>query len=174
MSVDYKWKVVMLGDFAVGKTSLVRRYVYDEFSDSYLTTIGVKVTRKDVAINDSLKADLLLWDIAGSDKFIKISPDYLKGASAGIIVADLTRKSTIENIPEHIDLLRSVNPSAMIFIALNKSDMSSNTEEQLKNTKNWISGNQFESIFITSAKDGSNIESLFKNLTSSVYQGIRR
>jgi len=174
MSVDYKWKIVLLGDFAVGKTSLVRRYVYDEFSDSYLTTIGVKVTRKDVAINDSIRADLLLWDIAGSDKFMKISPDYLKGASAGIIVADLTRRSTIDNIPEHIDLLQSVNPSAIVFIALNKSDISPNADEHINKTRDMLSGKTFGSLIATSAKDGSNIDALFREITSMIFQAIQK
>ena len=174
MSADYKWKVVLLGDFAVGKTSLVRRYVYDEFSDSYLTTIGVKVTRKDVVINDSVKADLLLWDIAGSDKFMKISPDYLKGASAGLIVADLTRKSTIYSIAEHIELLRSVNKDARIFIALNKSDLVSNPGEHIKITQDKLAGNFSGSIIATSARDGSNINNLFQNLSSSILQGITK
>ena len=172
MSTDYKWKIVLLGDFAVGKTSLVRRYVYDEFSDSYLTTIGVKVTRKDVVINDSVKADLLLWDIAGSDKFMKISPDYLKGASAGIIVADLTRKSTIDSISGHIELLRSVNKNAHIFIALNKSDLISNADEYIKKTQDKLAGSFSGTITATSARDGSNIIILFQNLSSSILQGI--
>lgn len=172
MSTDYKWKVVLLGDFAVGKTSLVKRYVYDEFSDSYLTTIGVKVTRKDVVINESVKADLLLWDIAGSDKFMKISPDYLKGASAGIIVSDLTRKSTIDTIAEHIDLLHSVNKNAYISIALNKSDLVKNAEEYTRIVQDNLAGNVYGKVMATSAKDGLNINALFHDLSLSILQGI--
>lgn len=171
MGSEYKWKIVMVGDFAVGKTSLVRRFVYDEFSDSYLTTIGVKVTKKEVVINNSINADLLLWDIAGSDKFTKISPEYIKGASAGIIVADLTRKDTIENISSHVDLLQSVNPDMYIFIAMNKSDLVKNTEEFFELAGRILKNNNVESIVATSAKDGLNIESLFDNLCHTIYKG---
>ena len=118
----YKWKIVMMGDFAVGKTSLVRRFVYDEFSDSYLTTIGVKVTKKDINLENA-SASLLIWDIAGSDRFNIVSPEYIKGASGGIIVADLTRESTIESIQMHSDMILSVNPDAVIVVALNKTDL---------------------------------------------------
>jgi small GTP-binding protein len=172
MAADYKWKVVMLGDFAVGKTSLVKRFVYDEFSDSYLTTIGVKVTRKDVLINNFVKADLLLWDIAGSDKFIKFTPEYVKGAFAGIIVGDVTRKSSIDNILFHIELLLNVNPEALVFIALNKSDLVERTEEYISITSDKLKGIAYKSITPTSAKDGNNVNVLFQNISMSILQGI--
>ena len=174
MNFEYKWKIVLLGDFAVGKTSLIRRYVYDEFSDSYLTTIGVKVTRKDIIINNSVKADLLLWDIAGSDKFIKISPDYLKGASGGIIVGDLTRKSTIDSITEHVELLRSVNNDALISIALNKSDLVSNTNEYIAMTRDKLENSSNVIVLATSAKDGSNINTLFHDLSFSILKSVMK
>ena len=171
MDLNYKWKIVMVGDFAVGKTSLVRRFVYDEFSDAYLTTIGVKVTKKEVIINESVNADLLLWDIAGGDKYTKISSEYIKGSSAGIIVADLTRKNTIENISEHADLLHSVDPDIYLFIALNKSDLVENTAEFLELAQDSLKGKNINSIAVTSAKNGFNIDKLFNELSLSIYKG---
>ncbi|HNX23133.1 MAG TPA: Rab family GTPase [Spirochaetota bacterium] len=173
MASGYKWKVVMVGDFAVGKTSLVRRFVYDEFSDSYLTTIGVKVTKKEVAVSDAISADLLLWDIAGSDKFTKILPEYIRGASAGIIVADLTRRNTIENIPEHAELLRSENPYMDIYVALNKSDLVENAEEYVELAEDGTKGKNIKLTITTSAKDGSNIDDLFTRLFNSLLEGIQ-
>jgi len=151
MGADYKWKIVMVGDFAVGKTSLVRRFVFDEFSDSYLTTIGVKVTRKEVLMKNSAVADLLLWDIAGSDKFTKISPEYIKGASAGIIVADASRKNTIENISGHAELLKNVNPDMHIFTALNKCDLVENIDDWIKFTEENMKDSYIRLITPTSA-----------------------
>ena len=173
MASGYKWKVVMVGDFAVGKTSLVRRFVYDEFSDSYLTTIGVKVTKKEVAVSDAISADLLLWDIAGSDKFTKILPEYIRGASAGIIVADLTRRNTIENIPEHAELLRSENPYMDIYVALNKSDLVENAEEYVELAEDGTKGKNIKLTITTSAKSGSNIDNLFTRLCNSLLEGIQ-
>lgn len=170
MGSDFKWKVVMVGDFAVGKTSLIRRFVYDEFSDSYLTTIGVKVTKKEVAIKDSASADLLLWDIAGSDKFTKISPEYIRGASAGVIVADLARKNTIENIPIYIELLKKENPSMSIFIALNKYDLFQNKDENPDTVQNISKSENVKLIIYTSAKDGMNVENLFVKMGHVIYE----
>lgn len=170
MDSDYKWKIVMVGEFAAGKTSLVRRFVNDEFSDSYLTTIGVKVTRKEVTINDKSSADLLLWDIAGSDKFTRISPEYIKGASAGIIVADLTRKNTIENISEHVDLLKSVNPDMYICAAFNKSDLVKNPEDYIKLYESSFNSNDINFILTTSAKNSMNVENLFNKMCTALYE----
>lgn len=170
MPVEYKWKIVMLGDFAVGKTSLVRRYVYDEFSDAYLTTIGVKVTKKEISINDG-SASLLLWDIAGSDRFTSISAEYLRGASGAVIVADITRGNTVENIRSHIDLALSVNPSAGIAVAINKVDLVMHGDEKLTRLRS----EEFRKslgcsteIYFTSAMNGENVESLFISLAESI------
>jgi len=169
MGSDYKWKIVMVGDFSVGKTSLVRRFVFDEFSDSYLTTIGVKVTKKELVINNSVIADFLLWDIAGSDKFTNISPEYIKGASAGIVVADLTRKITIENIPTHIELLKSENPSMKICVALNKSDLVEDIKESLQLAENGSKGSNVNLIIPTSARNGMNVEDMFVKLGNLIF-----
>lgn len=169
MGSDYKWKIVMVGDFSVGKTSLVRRFVFDEFSDSYLTTIGVKVTKKELVINNSVIADFLLWDIAGSDKFTNISPEYIKGASAGIVVADLTRKSTIENIPVHIELLKSENPLMNICIALNKSDLVEDIKDSLQLAENGSKGSNVSLIMPTSARNGMNVEDMFIKLGNLIF-----
>lgn len=90
-------KIVMLGSFAVGKTSLVARYVRSIFSEKYLTTIGVKVDKKEVALGDGLPTVLLLlWDIYGDDEFQAIRPSLLRGASGYFLVADGTRPSSLE------------------------------------------------------------------------------
>ncbi len=170
MSSEYKWKIVMVGEFAVGKTSLVRRFVSDEFSDSYLTTIGVKVTKKEVLIKNNITADLLLWDIAGSDKFTKISPEYIKGASAGIIVSDLTRKNTIDTVSAHVELLKSINPHMIICGALNKSDLIENPHDYIKIHESSFSRSDVDFVLETSAKTGLNVESLFSKLSNALYE----
>ena len=165
----------MMGDFAVGKTSLVRRFVYDEFSDSYLTTIGVKVTKKDIE-SDNAKASLLIWDIAGSDRFNIVSPEYIKGATGGIIVADLSRESTIESIQMHLDMILSINPDAVITVALNKADLVSDNKVKIDLTetqKKVASLKGCWACFLTSAKTGENVEEIFKNLTDKILNGNR-
>ncbi len=170
MAPEYKFKMVMLGDFAVGKTSIIRRFVFDEFGDTYLTTIGVKVTRKEAVLKNGAGADLLLWDIAGSDRFNEVSPEYVKGASAGIIVADVTRPSTIDSIQTHAEMIGKNNPEAVIAVALNKSDLSHDTNSVMKTARDIIDKlglNWYPSTVATSAKTGKNVNELLISLAEA-------
>ena len=90
-------KICMIGDFAVGKTSLVSRFVHSTFSDRYLTTVGVKIDTKLVELpsGDSLK--LVLWDLAGKSAFAEIDTSYLRDASGYLLVVDGTRPETVEH-----------------------------------------------------------------------------
>ncbi len=165
-------KICLLGDFNVGKTSLVRRFVEGKFSDRYLSTVGVKVSRKSVNIRTELnlhQVNLLVWDLEGNTKFKSITPSYLKGASGSIIVADLTRSDTLKNLNQHIELFLKVNPAAIIIIAMNKVDLL--PEEKLnKLIENYSSNNysQIVSIYKTSAKTGNNVAEMFDELAMAV------
>jgi small GTP-binding protein len=88
-------KVCLLGAFAVGKTSLVQRFVKSLFSDRYLTTVGVKIDKKTVFVDGS-EVTLILWDLAGEDEFQTVQLSYLRGAAGYLLVVDGTRKSTID------------------------------------------------------------------------------
>ena len=115
-------KIVMLGSFAVGKTSLVARYVRSIFSEKYLTTIGVKVDKKEVALGDGLPTVLLLlWDIYGDDEFQAIRPSLLRGASGYFLVADGTRPSSLEWFLLLHQLAQDVLGKVPYLIMLNKS-----------------------------------------------------
>ncbi|MEL6908760.1 MAG: GTP-binding protein, partial [Cyanobacteria bacterium J06598_4] len=116
-------KICLLGDFNVGKTSLVRRFVEDKFSDRYLSTVGVKVSRKLVHVRtdrDIHQLNLLIWDLEGNTKFKSITPSYLKGASGSIVVADLSRSDTFKNLNQHLQLFFEINPKGKVIVALNK------------------------------------------------------
>lgn len=168
-------KICLLGDFNVGKTSLVRRFVEDTFSDRYLSTVGVKVSRKSIEIEtdtDSHQVNLLVWDLEGSTKFKSITPSYLKGASGSIIVADLTRVETFNNLNQHIKLFVEVNPHGVIIIALNKADLI--PQEKLSqlmenyNSDNFNHCEQIVGIYTTSAKIGDNVVKIFDKLAQVI------
>ena len=110
--VSLSKKVCLLGDFAVGKTSLVRRLVHDMFDDRYISTIGVKVSRKTITIardQDIIDLSIILWDLAGSEEFNHMRASYLRGASGLFLVADVTRPATLANLPAYLaDLDQSV------------------------------------------------------------------
>ncbi|MCP5099231.1 MAG: GTP-binding protein, partial [Chloroflexi bacterium] len=90
-------KICLLGDFAVGKTSLIRQYVEGKFDDRYLSTIGVKISRKTLK-RDAMTLNLLIWDLAGGDNQNQIQATYLRGAVGALMVCDLTRTETIDAI----------------------------------------------------------------------------
>ena len=152
-------KILLLGDFSVGKTSLVRRYVDGAFDDKYLTTIGVKISKKQFNI-EGIESEMLIWDIEGSTPSKKISLGYYKGASGAICVADISRRETVENLKEHKEIFLNENPGAKFVIAYNKSDK-----------LNEIARENIElddEIFLTSAKEDSNVEELFIKLMKEI------
>lgn len=166
----YKFKIVMLGDFAVGKTSLVKRFVYDAFDDMYLTTLGVKVTKKEIHIEDNgnrVEVMLLLWDIGGHGRFSEISMNYLKGAGGAIIVSDLSNADTMKHIQDHISLFHEINPGGKFFVALNKADLvdaEKSGSDYIKKYLDHPASCPDDVVFLTSAKTGNNVETLFHTM----------
>lgn len=167
-------KICLVGDFGVGKTSLIRRFVERQFSDQYLSTVGVKISKKTVEMpslepGEALNLQLMIWDLEGHTKFKAIAPSYLQGASGGIIVADVTRKDTIERIPEHVNLFFSVNPKGVVIIALNKSDLVD--EEKLDKLAQLVPCFKPEQIiaqYQTSAKMGLYVDEMFQKLSNKI------
>ncbi|NEO61656.1 MAG: GTP-binding protein [Moorea sp. SIO4G2] len=171
-------KICLVGDFGVGKTSLIRRFVEGVFSDQYLSTVGVKISRKILKFKDDTRSELLdlklmIWDLEGHTKFKGISPTYLKGAQGAIIVADVTRIETIEHIVHHIDLFLSINPKGVIITALNKSDLVDQEKlEQLKQMleKKTVQEDQVIASYYTSAKTGLYVDDIFQQLGCGTLQ----
>jgi small GTP-binding protein len=169
MSVISK-KMCMVGDFGVGKTSLIRRFVDRQFSDQYLSTVGVKISRKNVellGVKQQAKQDvqLLIWDLEGNTKFKSIAPTYLQGAGGALIVADVSRLETVERIIEHIELFSSVNPKGAIIIALNKVDLiDEETLADIVTVAEKIAADKVLGIYKTSAKIGKDVDDIFHQL----------
>lgn len=151
-------KVILTGSFGVGKTSLFNQFIYSKFSDKYLTTIGVKVNKKNLTINDK-DLSMLLWDIAGEVAQDKVPTSYFLGASGIIYVFDLTRPSTYKNLDKDLDYLKGIVNGAAIKIVGNKADLV--TEDDIAKVKEEI---PIEWDIITSAKTGQNVENLFLTL----------
>ena len=115
-------KVCLLGDFAVGKTSLIRRFVEDRFEDKYLSTIGVKISRKVLQRPDH-ELNLLIWDLAGGDDIDQLSRRYLLGAVGAVLVCDLTRPETLEIVDQYVKIMYEVNRDSALVLAANKVDL---------------------------------------------------
>jgi small GTP-binding protein len=155
-----------LGDFAVGKTSLVRRFVYNLFDDKYISTIGVRVSRKTVAIpraDDVVDLTMMLWDLGGSEEFTHMRTSYLRGAAGAVLVCDLTRPETLDTLRVYVHDLLKINPDAQLIVAANKCDL---VDQQ------WPAQAQLQDAavglhaphYLTSAKTGDEVESLFRHL----------
>ena len=160
-------KACIVGDFAVGKTSTVERFVNNQFSEKYLTTVGVKIDTKETPLPDrGVSQKLVLWDVAGKDTFGDIEFAYLRGAAGIIYVADGTRSQTIATAH---DLRRQIEArigeTPFVFL-LNKSDLESAWE---------VSARQIEALraavsnlFITSAKRGDNVDDALTRLSEMI------
>ena len=151
-------KVILTGSFGVGKTSLFNQFIYQQFSDKYLTTIGVKVNKKEITI-DGEELSVLLWDIAGEVAQDKVPTSYFLGASGIIYVVDLSRPITFNNMKTDIALLKKLLNDATIMIVGNKKDLLS-VEELAEVAQNL----EVKLDFTTSAKTGENIDALFLEL----------
>ena len=152
----------MIGDFSVGKTSLTARFVKNMFSEEYLSTVGVKIDSKEVSIDNDTKLKLMVWDVAGKEKFTTLDDNYLRGSSGYMLVADGTRKNTIENafkLQKHMVDKFGPLPFCML---INKHDLTEEWEFSSQDldmlvAKGWR-------YFMTSAKQGENVEEAFSAL----------
>ncbi len=154
-------KICMLGAFAVGKTSLVSRFVRSVFADRYLTTVGVKVDKKVIAVDGS-DVTLMLWDLYGHDDFQSVRTSYLRGASGYLLVADGTRQQTIEIARALQKTANGVLGSVPFVFLLNKSDLES--EWQVDERALIRIAELGWPIIRTSAKTGVGVEDAFLRL----------
>lgn len=160
-------KIVLLGDLAVGKTSLIRKYVLDEFSDEYISTIGTKVTNKKLIFKlpdkkQEIELVLMIWDIMGQKEYEGI-PRHFEGSKGAIMVSDLTRKDTLYSLPVLTDKVLEINKEIPLIFVANKNDLVDEFEfnkDDLVETSNIYKAPSF----VTSAKTGDNVEEVFKIL----------
>jgi small GTP-binding protein len=154
-------KICLLGAFGVGKTSLVRRYVHTIFSDSYLTTVGVKIDKKVLAV-DGEELALILWDIAGEDEVSAVRVSYLRGAAGYLLVVDGTRPETLETAASIQSRITAELGTVPFLVLLNKSDLEDEwalAPERVLALE--AAGWTFRR---TSAKTGANVQETFQEL----------
>ena len=166
MVMTFSKKVCLLGDFAVGKTSLVRRFVYSLFDDRYVSTMGVKVSRKIVAVpraSEVVELAMMLWDLGGGEEFNQVRPSYLRGAAGAVLVCDLTRSETLHSLGTYADDLLSINPDAQLVLAANKHDLA-DQQQLVPSEIEAVAAGLGASCYLTSAKTGEEVESVFRQL----------
>jgi len=153
-------KICLLGASAVGKTSLTRRFVEGEFSDRYLTTIGVKIVKKELTV-DGVEARLILWDVSGEDDYAELRMSYLRGASGYLLVVDPTRKETMAKALDLDGRVREALGDVPRLLLMNKADL---REDWRVEAPDAIS----ERVVETSAKTGAGVEEAFNKLAQEM------
>lgn len=160
-----KKKICILGAFAVGKTSLVEKYVKSIFSDKYHTTIGVKTDQKDLTV-DGKDIRLIIWDINGEDDYQHVRPAYLTGISGYLLVVDGTRKETLKVAMDLKNLVVKTVGEKEFILMINKSDLRESWELTAKDIETieemgW-------KVVLSSAKSGEHVDDTFINLARSI------
>jgi len=175
----YLYKIVLLGDGMVGKTTLRRVFMGKGFSEAYIMTFGCDFAVKDVILENGVKVRLQIWDLAGQPSFEKIRKSYYKGSKGAILVYDTTRRETLEHVPLWVKELFSNTGKKEIPIVLvgNKIDLrirqkSHVSTEEGQKMKEFLQENfKLNVLFIeTSAKTGENVDTAFKILAREIVQ----
>jgi small GTP-binding protein len=165
-------KICLLGDPSVGKTSLIRRYVLDEFDDSYISTIGTKVTKKELIVevperDIEVFLTLMIWDVAGQQEYRMFHKMYLKGVEGAFSVCDLTRKQTLNSMKKYVTVINENAGEVPIVFLFNKADLTNQievTQDEIARLEAYykIPG------FPTSAKTGNNVDNAFYKLSENM------
>jgi len=160
-------KICLLGDYAVGKTSLIRQFVEGKFEDKYLSTIGTKISRKKINVSNATQLTMLIWDLAGGEKFDHMMRNYYRGAAGAIIVCDLTRPDTLSALLKYAQDFWGINAQTPLVIVGNKVDLVDQrmiTDEDLAEVATTCQA----SYFVSSAKTGENVEAVFYTLGQNI------
>lgn len=174
--LDYSKKIVLVGDAAVGKTSLIRRFVIDKFDDKYIVTIGTKTSRKQMEFKYepqdlAITLTLNIWDIIGQKEMKKLHTLYFKGSEGVIVVCDMTRADTLASVPEWLNGVYECCGKVPAVLACNKADLKDEyaiTQDQIQNM-----AKQFDmTTFPCSAKTGENVENIFDQIGKRLCEPI--
>ncbi|KAJ5072585.1 ras-related protein rabf2b [Anaeramoeba ignava] len=162
-----EYKLVLLGESSVGKSSLVLRYCKDQFFDSQEPTIGAAFLTQAVQFND-LEIKLQIWDTAGQERYHSLAPMYYKGASAAIVVYDITNPTSFDRAKQWVNELQSNGPpDIVIAFAGNKFDLESRRKVEARDGEAYAN-NQGLIFMETSAKTGYNVDDIFFKLTTKL------
>ncbi len=155
----------MLGSFAVGKTSLVARFVHSIYREQYLTTVGVKIDKKVVRVGDT-DVSLIVWDLHGEDEFQKIRSAYLRGSSGFLSVADGTRSATLDKVVElHRSATEAVGDVPFVVL-VNKADLEAEWDVEAEALE--AAAARGWTVLRTSAKTGQGVEEAFQRIAAAM------
>ena len=165
---DYLFKILILGDSFVGKTNILKRFIHNEFDSTTKETVGVEFDSKNYNFGEkTIKAQI--WDTSGQERYRSVTKAYYKGAKGALLVYDISRRITFENIDNWIiDLRTNGDKDILIILIGNKSDL--NSKREVNKDEAETKAEQYNIAFLeTSAKNGDNIDKAFSELVEQVY-----
>ncbi|ONK75592.1 uncharacterized protein A4U43_C03F18520 [Asparagus officinalis] len=171
--IDYVFKVVLIGDSAVGKSQILARFARNEFSLDSKATIGVEFqTRTLVISHKSVKAQI--WDTAGQERYRAVTSAYYRGAVGALLVYDITKRQSFDHIPRWLEELRShADKNIVIMLVGNKSDLEDQRQVSLDDAKEFA---QKEGLFFleTSALESTNVEPAFMTVLTEIFNIVNK
>ncbi|MFQ5906918.1 MAG: Rab family GTPase [bacterium] len=168
-----KVKICVVGEHAVGKTSLIRRYVYDEFDDRYILTLGAKVTKKEMEVphpegQGPIRVLVSVWDIMGEKGFRELLKEaYFRGAQGILAVCDITRRDTLSELDGWISSMERVTGKVPIHFLANKIDLKDEITFRERDLQE-KSESHSSPYLLTSAKTGANVDLAFESLSQRI------
>ena len=172
--IIYKFKVCLIGEIAVGKTSIIERYITGRFSSDYNCTCGTEFRLKTVSKEGLGSAEISIWDTAGGEKYRSITKNYFRDAQAIVVVFDLTNRMSFNSLETWINEVKdTVGKESEIVVVGNKSDLNDKRKVSDKEIEEFIIRMNVK-YFEASAKNGINIDEVFQYLTEAVLGKIAR
>ncbi|XP_065277904.1 ras-related protein Rab-39B-like [Emys orbicularis] len=170
----YQFRIIMLGDSTVGKSSLLKRYTEGAFLDSINQTVGVDFYVQFVELEPGLRIKLQFWDTAGQERFRSVTRSYYRNSAGAVLMFDLTNQASFESIKEwHREVTDRVKPFHVVFVLVgHKSDLVPQRQVERKEAEKLASSLGAKYIE-TSAKSNSNVDDAFQLLTVEIYEAVK-
>ncbi|KAM3873295.1 ras-related protein Rab-42b [Diretmus argenteus] len=172
---QYQFRIIMLGDSTVGKSSLLKRYTEDMFLESINQTVGVDFYVHFLEVQPGVRVKLQFWDTAGQERFRSVTRSYYRNSVGGLLVFDLTSQASFDHIKEwHAEVCERVQPHKVLFILVgHKSDQDAHGERVVSQEEAVKLAGQLGAPYVeASAKTGQNVREAFELLARRVYQGL--
>jgi Ras-related protein Rab-43 len=174
MSFDFAYKLLMLGDASVGKTSLTHRYITGLFVDSPRLTIGVDFFTKKVKLPNGKRVKLQIWDFGGEERFRFLLPTYSKGSNAAMFLYDITSHKSLESISEWLEIVRKNAPEISLFLVGSKLDLAAHRQVSAEDAKDAVRKYAMANSIEVSSKTGQNVEESFKMISELLMKESER
>ena len=172
-STEMIFKIILIGDSTTGKTNILSKYLYDKFDRNTKATIGMELGNKSFKINND-NVNCQIWDTAGQERYRSMTKAYYQGALGALIVYDITRRNTFENVENWLsDLKKCADNKVSIILLGNKNDLEEEREVKTEEGELFAKDNNI-AFLETSALNGKNIEIAFKTLVDEVYNKCHR